>query len=195
VIVGLAARDEAPDRLIRRSAPSPILAAQLRSDYPELTLRWTGETALNVDLRRTSSVDVGAAERRALPLTALLLLVGFGAVAAAVLPVVAGALAIALALGAAALLAPARPLSILLQSVVTMLGLGLGIDYALLAVSRFREASMPVRAPRRPRRIPRGMRAALSCSRRRRSRSASSCCSPCGSTRSAPSRQAACWSW
>lgn len=139
-IVGLAAGGGAPDRLIPPlRAVTGSLAARLRARYPELALRWTGETALNVDLRRTSSVDVGAAERRALPLTALLLLVGFGAVAAAVLPVVSGALAIALALGAAALLARVWPLSILLQSVVTMLGLGLGIDYALLTVSRFRE--------------------------------------------------------
>ena len=50
------------------------------------------------------------------------------------------ALAITLALGAAALVARAWPVSILVQSVVTMLGLGLGIDYALLVVSRFREA-------------------------------------------------------
>jgi RND superfamily putative drug exporter len=140
VIVGLAAGDVTPDRLIPPlRAVTESLGARLRATYPELTLRWTGETALNVDLRRTSSVDVGAAERRALPLTALLLLVGFGAVAAAVLPVVSGTLAIALALGAAALLARVWPLSILLQSVVTMLGLGLGIDYALLTVSRFRE--------------------------------------------------------
>ena len=115
------------------------LADSLRADYPAVTLRWTGETALNVDLRRTSSMDVGSAERRALPLTALVLLVAFGALAAALIPVLAGALAIAITLGAAAIVATVWPLSILLQSLVTMLGLGLGIDYALLMVSRFRE--------------------------------------------------------
>jgi putative drug exporter of the RND superfamily len=140
VLVGLAADSVAPDRLIPPlRALTESLAPRLRERFPDLTLRWTGETALNVDLRRTSSVDVGAAERRALPLTAVFLLVAFGAVAASAVPVVAGALAIALALGAAVLLARVWPLSILLQSVVTMLGLGLGIDYALLTVSRFRE--------------------------------------------------------
>jgi hypothetical protein len=44
-----------------------------------------------------------------------------------------------LALGAAALVAGAMPVSVLLVNVVTMIGLGLSIDYALLIVSRFRE--------------------------------------------------------
>ena len=62
------------------------------------------------------------------------------AVAAAAIPLGVGGLAIGLALGAAALVARAWPLSIALQNVVSMLGLGLGVDYTLLLVSRFREA-------------------------------------------------------
>src|SRR6202165_2898167 len=49
-------------------------------------------------------------------------------------------LSISMAMGAAALLARYLQLSILVQNLATMLGLGLGIDYALLMVSRFREA-------------------------------------------------------
>ncbi len=140
-MVGFSTSAGSPDRLVPllRSI-TESLAQRLRADYPSLTLRWTGEAALNLDLRRTSSRDVEQAERRALPLTATFLLLAFGAVAAAILPVISGALAIAVALGAAALLARIWPLALLLQSVVTMLGLGLGIDYALLMVSRFREA-------------------------------------------------------
>jgi RND superfamily putative drug exporter len=139
-IVGLASRDTAPDRLMPPlRALTGSLATALRTEYPDITLRWTGETALNVDLRHASGVDVRDAERRALPLTAGLLLIGFGAVIAAALPVIIGVLAIALALGAASLATQIWPLSILLMSVVTMLGLGLGIDYALLTVTRFRE--------------------------------------------------------
>ena len=93
---------------------------------------------LSIYLRRTSAADAQAAERRVLPFTAILLVVAFGAVAAAVLPVFAGALSISLALGGAVLLTRFWPLSLLLQNVVAMLGLGLGIDYALLVVGRFR---------------------------------------------------------
>jgi RND superfamily putative drug exporter len=56
------------------------------------------------------------------------------------LPLGVGLLSISMALGAAALLAHFLQLSILVQNLATMLGLGLGIDYALLMVSRFREA-------------------------------------------------------
>ena len=141
VMVGLAPGGASPDRLVPPlRALTESLTVALRGEHPGLTLRWTGETALNVDLRHTSSSDVEHAERRVLPVTAALLLLAFGAVAAALVPVVAGALAIAIALGAAGVAAGFWPLSLLVQSVVPMLGLGLGIDYALLMVSRFRDA-------------------------------------------------------
>lgn len=148
VVVGLAPDAGPPDQLIPRlRAHTERIAGSLQTGHPGLTMRWTGEAALNVDLRRTSNRDVGSAERRALPLTAGLLLVAFGALTAALLPVVAGALAIAVALGAAALLTKVLPLALLLQSIVSMLGLGLGIDYALLMVSRFRDALAAGAAP------------------------------------------------
>jgi RND superfamily putative drug exporter len=140
IIVGLAASVATPDRLIGPlRSRTETLAARLQARQPGLTLRWTGETALNVDLRETSGTNVRRAERRALPMTAVLLLIAFGAIVAALLPVFCGGLAIVLALGVAAVLARTWPLSIMLQSLVSMLGLGLGIDYALLTVSRFRE--------------------------------------------------------
>ena len=140
LIVGLDASVRAPDALI----PPLRLAmrqaeASLADGYPRIALRLTGEIALNHDLRRTSAADAGAAETRALPLTLILLFLAFGALVAALLPVGSALLAIGLTLGCAALLARHWPLSILLQNVVSMLGLGLGIDYALLMVSRFRE--------------------------------------------------------
>jgi len=75
-----------------------------------------------------------------MPVTLLLLLLAFGSLVAALLPLGIGVLSISMALGAAALLAHYLHLSILVQNLATMLGLGLGIDYALLIVSRFREA-------------------------------------------------------
>lgn len=104
-----------------------------------ITLRWTGEIPLNHDLRTASAADAKDAERRVMPVTLVLLLVAFGAVAAALVPLLSAGLAITLSLGAAVMISGFWPLSILLQNVVTMLGLGLGIDYALLMVGRFRE--------------------------------------------------------
>src|ERR1700745_3332830 len=75
-----------------------------------------------------------------MPVTLFLLVLAFGSLVAALLPLGIGVLSISMALGAAALLAHYLHLSILVQNLATMLGLGLGIDYALLIVSRFREA-------------------------------------------------------
>ena len=95
---------------------------------------------LNFDLRLASAVDARSAETRVLPVTLILLLLAFGSVVAAVLPLGVGILSIALSLGVAAFLARFFTLSILIQSLSSMIGLGLGIDYALLTVSRFRES-------------------------------------------------------
>ena len=117
-----------------------VLTERLRDRWPRLALRWTGDLALDADLRRLSSNEVKVAEARVLPLTLLLLLAAFGAIIAALLPVVVGVLAITLTLGVVAVIALYFPLSILLQNMATMLGLGLGVDYALLTLSRFRES-------------------------------------------------------
>ena len=116
------------------------MEGRLRSQYPNIKLEITGETPLNFDLRKVSADDVRHAEERAMPITLVLLLLAFGSLVAALLPLGVGLLSISMALGAAALLAHFLQLSILVQNLATMLGLGLGIDYALLMVSRFREA-------------------------------------------------------
>jgi RND superfamily putative drug exporter len=116
------------------------LQGQLRGRYPEVKFELTGETPLNFDIRKASADDVQHAESLVIPATLALLLVAFGSVVAALIPVATGQLAIASALALAGFLARRWHLSILVQNLSTMLGLGLGIDYALLMVSRFREA-------------------------------------------------------
>ncbi len=141
MVVGLETKGRRPDELVPllRTASASV-ESSLRPRFPAISFRWTGEIPLNYDLRKASATDARQAERRVLPLTAILLVVAFGAVVAALLPVIAGAMSISLALGAAVILTRFWPLSLLLQNVVAMLGLGLGIDYALLVVGRFREA-------------------------------------------------------
>ncbi len=116
------------------------LQSQLRGRYPAVKLELTGETPLNFDIRKASADDVQHAESLAIPATLALLLVAFGSLVAALIPVAIGQLAIATALAIGGFLALRWHLSILVQNLATMLGLGLGIDYALLMVSRFREA-------------------------------------------------------
>jgi putative drug exporter of the RND superfamily len=140
VIVGLDPSGDKPDAMVPllREATGRLTAA-LRSRYPALRLAWTGDIVLNHDIRETSAAEAQRAERQVMPLTLVLLVVAFGAIVAALIPLGVAAVAIVVALGLSVHIAAVMPLSILLQNVVTMLGLGLGIDYALLMVSRFRE--------------------------------------------------------
>ena len=141
IIVGLDPHDKVVEELVPKlRARADWMEGQLRSQYPNIKLEITGETQLAFDLRKVSADDVKHAEERAMPVTLLLLLLAFGSLVAALLPLGIGVLSILMALGAAALLAPYLHLSILVLNLATMLGLGLGIDYALLMVSRFREA-------------------------------------------------------
>jgi RND superfamily putative drug exporter len=139
-IVGIDPGDSAADVMVPPlRAATRHLTDNLRGRYPSVALQWTGDVALNYDIRVASAQQAQASERRVLPLTLVLLVVAFGTLAAAVLPIVVAGAAIVLALAGAVIAARYLPLSILLQNIVTMLGLGLGIDYALLIVSRFRE--------------------------------------------------------
>src|SRR6202795_538404 len=141
IIVGLHPHDEAVEALVPKlRARADWMEGQLRSQYPNIKLEITGETPLEFDLRKVSADVVRHAEERALPVTLFLLLLAFGSLVAALLPLGVGVLSISMAMGAAALLAHYLHLSILVQNLATMLGLGLGVDYALLMVSRFREA-------------------------------------------------------
>ncbi|MEB3198779.1 MAG: MMPL family transporter [Candidatus Sericytochromatia bacterium] len=139
VVLGLNATD---------LAQAEALVAPLRSQVSHLCAAapwpvvWhlTGRPALTHDINAFSMLDTRRAEGRSLPLTALVLLLAFGSLVAAGLPLLVGVFAIIGTVGILGLIAPYTPLSTYTQSVASMLGLALGIDYALLMVSRFRES-------------------------------------------------------
>ena len=141
VLVGLASTDVPVESLV---PGLHVLAAslqnQLKSRYPAVKLELTGEIPLNFDIRKASAEDVRRGESLVIPATLALLLVAFGSLIAALIPLAVGQLAIATTLAITGFLAHRWHLSILVQNLATMLGLGLGIDYGLLMVSRFREA-------------------------------------------------------
>ncbi|HEX9282911.1 MAG TPA: MMPL family transporter [Gemmatimonadales bacterium] len=99
----------------------------------------TGFPALDHDVRTISAEDTERGERRALPLTLAVLIIAFGALVAATLPVIVGVLAITIALGLVTIAARYLPMSVFVLNITTMVGLGVGIDYSLLVVTRFRE--------------------------------------------------------
>ena len=99
----------------------------------------TGNPALDFDVRTISAEDTDHGEQRALPLTLAVLVIAFGALVAAMLPVAVGVLAITIALGVVTIVARYQTMSVFVLNITTMVGLGVGIDYSLLIVTRFRE--------------------------------------------------------
>ena len=141
VLIGLSSTNGPVESLVpglHKVATS--LQSRLRQKYPAVTLELTGEIPLNFDIRKASADEVQRGESLVIPATLALLLLAFGSLVAALIPLAVGQLAIATTLAIASLLATRLHLSILVQNLATMLGLGLGIDYTLLMVSRFREA-------------------------------------------------------
>jgi uncharacterized membrane protein YdfJ with MMPL/SSD domain len=90
-------------------------------------------------LTGTIATDQKRMEVLALPLVAVVLFLVFGGVIAAGLPVVVGGLSIAGALGILRFLSMFGPVHFFAQPVVSLIGLGIAVDYGLFVVSRFRE--------------------------------------------------------
>ncbi len=106
---------------------------------PGVNVQLAGLLPLANELTGTIATDQQRAEVLAMPLVVILLFFVFGGVVAAFLPGIIGGLTIAGALGIMRLTALSVPVHYFAQPVVTLIGLGIAIDYGLFVVSRFRE--------------------------------------------------------
>ena len=105
----------------------------------ELQVWTTGGIAIFSDLKEASESDLRRAEIITLPLVLIALVVVFGSVVAAGLPLVMGLVSITTTLALVYLLAQTTDMSIFVLNIASFLGLGMAVDYTLLMVSRFRE--------------------------------------------------------
>ncbi|MDP9252931.1 MAG: MMPL family transporter, partial [Chloroflexota bacterium] len=115
----------------------PALRAKVTSD--KLKVQATGILAINNGFNIVLFADLQRAEVVALPLALILLLVVFGAVVAALIPLGTGLLAVMSGIAGMFLLSHITGVSVYAQNVVTLIGLGVAIDYSLFVTSRFRE--------------------------------------------------------
>lgn len=131
-VVGLPGNDDAQFKTIERLHP-------LFTDTPLLQVRVGGRPVVNFEIVKQSEVDLLRAELFTFPIVGILLFLIFRSVVAAFLPLLLGGTAI---LGAYLILRIASTftdVSIFALNIITMLGLGLSIDYSLFVISRFRE--------------------------------------------------------
>jgi RND superfamily putative drug exporter len=106
---------------------------------PGLRTQVGGNAVINRDINDRVGADIAKAETLSMPVLLLLLVVIFGSLAAASLPLAIGGTAILGAFTALRAFASFTDVSVFAVNVVTIMGLGLAIDYGLFMVSRFRE--------------------------------------------------------
>jgi trehalose monomycolate/heme transporter len=106
---------------------------------PGLTVRVGGGVALAKEFNTQTQSDLARAEMISFPVLLVLMLLVFGSLGAFWLPLVVGAFSIVGALTVLRLLTMVTDISSFSAEVITMMGLGLAIDYSLFIVNRFRE--------------------------------------------------------
>ncbi|MFE7588537.1 MMPL family transporter [Kitasatospora sp. NPDC057512] len=104
-----------------------------------LDLRFTGIAQTYVEVERVSADDLLRAELIVAPITLVLLVVVFGSLAAALVPLLVGGISVVFTTAVLQLLTELTPVSVFALNVTTALGLGLAIDYSLFVISRFRD--------------------------------------------------------
>jgi len=118
-----------------------VIAAVERSDAdPRFEVAITGTYTTEHDFNELSQSDLENGELKfGLPAALLVLIIVFGALVSAFLPLLLAIGSIIVAIGLTALVAQGWELSVFVVNMITGMGLALGIDYALFVVSRFRE--------------------------------------------------------
>lgn len=99
----------------------------------------TGGAAINKDINSASQKDLASAEAIGLPIAIVVLLLAFGSVVAAFIPLAVGIVTVVSAFGVMTLFSEAMDLSIFVMNIIPMLGLALSIDFALLLINRYKE--------------------------------------------------------
>ena len=127
--------DDSPDAI---PVLEPLVAGAASAE-PRVEVALAGGPAFYGDVQRVSEEDLRRSELISLPLAGLALVIVFGSLVAAGVPLAVGGAAVLVTLAAIFLLASVVPMSIFVLNLATLLGLGLGVDYSLLMTSRFRE--------------------------------------------------------
>jgi RND superfamily putative drug exporter len=125
-----------------------LLAPKLKAS-DDLETDLAGPWAVYKGVNETVSEDLARAEAFSLPIVLILSLLIFGSLVAATMPVMVGALSVIGGLAVVRVITTFTEVSIFSINVISLLGMGLAIDYALFIISRFREelAKLPAGDP------------------------------------------------
>lgn len=122
-----------------RSLMPKIKESLYSPSLKDLQMLVTGQPAVFSDIESISTSDLQKAEMYAFPLCLLALVLAFGTLVAAGLPIAIGGISVVTTLAIIYLLSQVTDISMFALNIVSMLGIGIAIDYSLLMVDRFRE--------------------------------------------------------
>ncbi|MGH9175332.1 MAG: MMPL family transporter, partial [Vicinamibacterales bacterium] len=117
----------------------PYLATIERLGGDEIVVLPVGYVSISEEYNHLAESDLIRGELFAVPVALVILVLAFRSIAAAGVPLMLAASAIVVALGLTSLLARVLELSVFVSNMITMIGLAVGIDYALFIIERYRE--------------------------------------------------------
>ncbi|WP_246060580.1 MMPL family transporter [Nocardioides dongxiaopingii] len=113
--------------------------AGVQDAHPDVEVRATGDATLDAAIDERVGDDLAAAEGISLPITLVLMLVAFGALVAAGLPVLLAVTSVAATIGILAPISHLVPAESTVTSMVVLIGMAVGVDYSLFYLKRERE--------------------------------------------------------
>ena len=128
-------------------APLQRAVAAERAEHPGVSLRQAGAGSGEKEVDEILEEDLGKAGMLSLPVTAIVLLLAFGAVVAAFVPLLLGLTSVAAAMGAFGVVSQFAPDGGSTGPVVLLIGLAVGVDYSLFYIRREREERRAGRGP------------------------------------------------
>ena len=135
------------DQVADRIDPSLATTAAMQHAHPELRIEQFGSASADKALSKAFDDDFKRAETLSLPITLLILLVAFGALVAAGLPLLLAMTAVMGTLGLLGPLSQILPVEESISSVVLLVGLAVGVDYCMFYLRRFMEERDAGREP------------------------------------------------
>ncbi|THV10546.1 MMPL family transporter [Nocardioides caeni] len=119
----------------------PLLdaTAGVRTDHPDLLVEETGDVSIGAAIDERVGEDLRSAEVISLPVTLLLMLLAFGALIAAGLPVLLAATSVGATIGLTAAISHVVPAEPTVFSMVVLIGMAVGVDYSLFYLKRERQ--------------------------------------------------------
>ena len=123
----------------RRSRRSSTRSHRVQSQNPNVTVGQFGEASANKALSKSFEDDFKKAETLSLPITLVILVVAFGALVAAGIPLLLGLTAVMATLGLVAIPSQIVPMDDMISSIILLIGLAVGVDYTLFYLRRERE--------------------------------------------------------